>query len=121
MRKPSLMLVTRTARVGGAERMVLRLAETFEDDFAVSLAVVSRNGVETQASGLSRILFGRASIVHSHLFLPGLLIRLRRIWDGGFRWVHTVHYDAYESQKFSAIKRWIDHHLVFRAVDSWWP
>jgi len=113
------------ARRGGAERLVLRLLRSLQDDFDVALARV-RPLPESERTlrwegptvGLRELLFGRWEIIHTHLFLPGLLVAFRRLWDGSFRWVHTVHYDRYASLRFGRLKRWLDYRFVFPAADA---
>ncbi|MFW6200657.1 MAG: glycosyltransferase, partial [Gemmatimonadota bacterium] len=149
----SVLIVTLTRRLGGAERMIAQLLEGFRDRSRFTLGLATTDGQATgprsadartsgrtgghrkgtgrtregspgipwdgPTVGLREILFGRYDIIHSHLFLPGLLVRLRRIWDGSFRWVHTVHYGeaAYGSMSLGPLRRWIDRSLVFPHAD----
>lgn len=148
----SVLIVTLTRRLGGAERMIAQLLEGLRDSTRLTLGLVrsedprpgtgasgwnargengpgetsegragSGGGIPWRGPtvGLREILFGRFDIIHSHLFLPGLLIRMRRIWDGSFRWVHTVHYGeaTYGSMTLGRFRRWLDHRLVYPHAD----
>ena len=154
----SVLVVTLTRRLGGAERMIAQLLEGIRDPGRFTLGLVTADpdrehapapertgdrerprgperprapahpsgpgrpaGIpwEGPTVGLREILFGRYDVIHSHLFLPGLLVRLRRMWDGSFRWIHTVHYGeaAYGSMSLGSLRRWIDRSLVFPHAD----
>ena len=121
---PSVLLVTLTPRVAGAERVVMSLLEGLREGYSCHLGLLTsprehRAGLPWQGPvvRLRSILFGRFDLIHSHLFLPGLVIRIRRIWDKRFRWVHTVHYHDYRSLRLGFLKRWLDHSFVFPAPD----
>ncbi|NIP57488.1 MAG: glycosyltransferase, partial [Gemmatimonadetes bacterium] len=123
-RRPSLLQVCVWARTGGAERIVLRLLRSLDDAYRVALGLVRHLPPaertlqwEGRSVGLREVLFGRWDVVHTHLFLPGLLVRIRRIWDGSFRWVHTVHYQGYDHLSLGRLRRWLDHRFVFPHAD----
>lgn len=123
--RPSLLMALVEARKGGAERLVLQLQEGLAPGFRTVLGFVRSLpprertlGWDGPEVGLREILFGTWDIVHSHLFLPGLVVRIRRLWDRDFLWVHTVHYHDYSSFRLGSLKRWIDYRLVFPAVDA---
>ncbi len=123
--RPSLLMVTHWARKGGAERIVVQLLDGLADDYRVALGFVwpvpERDRTlrwPGREVGLREIFFGKWDLIHTHLFLPGLLVRLRRIWDGSFRWVHTVHYQGYDDLRLGALRRWIDLTFVFPGVDA---
>lgn len=151
----SVLVVTLTRRLGGAERMIAQLLRGFRDQSRYTLGLVTSDGdrdgggshregggsprgtdgADREAPapgarrpgipwngptvGLREILFGRYDVIHSHLFLPGLLVRLRRVWDGSFRWIHTVHYGeaAYGSMSLGRLRRWLDRAVVFPHAD----
>jgi glycosyltransferase involved in cell wall biosynthesis len=119
----SCLLVFRTSRIAGAERVGLDLAEGIKDKYRVEIGFLDRK-VSTRFKNYPTrnwrsILFGRYDLIHSHLFLPGLLIRLRRLLGGRrFRWVHTVHYCSYEGQNWGGLKRFLDMRFIFPAADS---
>jgi glycosyltransferase involved in cell wall biosynthesis len=116
----SCLLALRTARQAGAERIVLRLAKSLEKSYRIDLAALS-HAAESQRPkflGAFAIFFGRYDVIHSHLFLPGLLVRLRRLFDRSFRWVHTVHYCSYQGQRSGRIKRFLDDKLIFPSADA---
>lgn len=122
-RKPSLLIVTRTARVAGAERLIIQMLPGLMGRFDVKVCVLSGapSGGDDWPEPLAdarEALGGRYDLIHTHLFVPGLLVRIRRIWDGSFRWVHTVHYDSYPSLRMGALRRWIDRRFIFPAVDE---
>ncbi|HSR41532.1 MAG TPA: glycosyltransferase family 4 protein, partial [Longimicrobiales bacterium] len=123
--RPSLLQVCVWARLGGAERIALRLLRSLDDAYRVALGLVrplppARRTLawEGRSVGLREVLFGPWDVIHTHLFLPGLLIRLRRLWDGSFRWVHTVHYQGYEHLSLGRLRRWLDHRVVFPHADA---
>jgi len=121
----SLLFVLTHDRLGGAERIVLELAERSRADRQdVHLATLygSRQGPLARQFGkelsrLREVFFGTYTTIHTHLFLPGLLVSLRRLCDKSFRWVHTVHY-VHEGLRFSWFKEWVDTHLVFGRADT---
>lgn len=122
--RPSLLMVTVWARKGGAERLILDLLGRLDSEFRAALGFVRALperertlGWDGRTVGLREILFGSWDVIHTHLFLPGLLVRLRRIWDGSFRWVHTVHYEDYSTLRWGLLKRWLDRAFVFPAAD----
>ncbi len=120
----SLLVVTLTPEMAGAERIVLQLLARLDDAFLCSLGFLRRASPDTGTIpwmgtkvGLGHILFGSYDIIHSHLFLPGLVVRMRRLWSKRFRWVHTVHYHDYSSLRFGRLKRWLDRVFIFPAAD----
>ncbi len=122
-RKPSLLIVARTARVAGAERLILQMLPGLRERFDVSVCVLSGapsgGGEWPQTLADAReALGGSYDLIHTHLFLPGLLVRIRRIWDRSFRWVHTVHYDSYPALRWGSLRSWIDRRFIFPAVDE---
>lgn len=113
----SLLVFTRTTRLGGAERVVNRLRAYLQGaDLRVDFGCVSERTADTPL-GSTTALFGTYDLIHSHLFLPGLMIRVRRLFDRSFVWIHTVHYSDYESQHFPRLKRWLDFHFVYPEAD----
>jgi glycosyltransferase involved in cell wall biosynthesis len=44
-------------------------------------------------------------------------VRIRRLWDKRFRWVHSVHYHDYRSFRFGGLRRWLDTRFIFPAPD----
>ncbi|MFC1790947.1 glycosyltransferase family 4 protein [Gemmatimonadota bacterium] len=111
--------------MAGAERIIHQLLEGLQGQYTCHLGLLTSDPRPSgpmpwkgPVVGLRRILFGRYDLIHSHLFLPGLVVRLRRLWDKRFRWVHTVHYHDYESIRLGGLKRWLDHRWVFSAPDS---
>ena len=121
--EPSLLMVTRTARVAGAERLIIQMLPGLAGRFRVSVCVLSRAGSDRvewpePLADAREALTGRYDLIHTHLFLPGLLVRIRRFWDHSFRWVHTVHYDSYPALRLGALRRWIDRRLIFPAADE---
>ncbi len=113
-----------TTRVAGAERVVgdvRRFIESSEGgEFKVDLATLrdSAGIADQRRLGLATMLFGNYDVIHSHLFLPGLALRLRRLFDRRFVWVHTVHYVNYEGQTWPRLKRLLDRHFIFSAADQ---
>ena len=121
--KPSLLIVARTARVAGAERLIIQMLPGLMERFDVKVCVLSgapSDGDEwpQPLADAREALTGRYDLIHTHLFLPGLLVRIRRIWDGSFRWVHTVHYDSYPSMRLGVLRSWIDRRFIFPVVDE---
>ncbi len=57
-------------------------------------------------------------MVHTHLFLPGVIARARRSWDSSFRWVHSVHYHHYDGLSLPRLREWLDRRWVFPAADA---
>src|SRR5271163_4647819 len=100
-RVKTCLMVLRTCREAGAERIILELAKGLKKSYRVEFAALSHRSEssEREIFGILRIIFGRYDLIHSHLFLPGVLIRLRRTFDRSFHWVHTVHYCSYDGQK----------------------
>ncbi len=122
-RRPSLLIVARTARVAGAERLIIQMIPGLMERFDVRVCVLSgapSDGDEwpVPLADAREALGGRYDLIHTHLFLPGLLVRIRRLWDGSFRWVHTVHYYSHRSLRMGTLRGWIDRHLIFPAVDE---
>lgn len=124
-----LLLAIHTTRVAGAERIVGEifdfLTRTELENFDVSLAALrhqreDKKGARPSATklGLFAILFGRFDVIHSHLFLPGLVLRIRRIFDRKMIWIHTIHYEGYTGQRFAFLKRFLDRHFIFSAADQ---
>jgi glycosyltransferase involved in cell wall biosynthesis len=110
--------------VAGAETIALKAARALQGEFRVTLATL--RSPEAIAEGLGwdgptgeirDLLFGCYQVLHTHLFLPGLLARLRRLWDPRIRWIHTVHYHDYQTVRFGRLKRWLDHRFVFPDAD----
>lgn len=110
-----LLMALSTSRRGGAERIVHDLARKFSNDHAVDIAYLKDR--PAGAPGWFSLLFGKYDVVHSHLFMPGLVARVRRIWDARFVWIHTVHYADYVGQRGGRTKRFIDH-WIFSAPDA---
>jgi glycosyltransferase involved in cell wall biosynthesis len=107
----SCLLFTRTKKVAGAEKVV---AEIFK---GLSGSNLNLNLATIDSPQLFVALFGRFDLIHSHLFLPGLFIRVRRIFNSNFIWVHTVHYGGYNSQKAASFKKFIDQTFIFPKAD----
>ncbi len=121
--KPSLLIVTRTARVAGAERLIIQMLPGLMRRFDVSVCVLAGapsdgNEWPQPLADAREALTGRYDLIHTHLFLPGFLVRIRRIWDSSFRWVHTVHYDSYPALRLGGLRRLIDHRFIFPAADE---
>lgn len=121
----SILLVIDTSFFGGAERMVMQLISGLSREFDVDLGFVRganeasrHHSYDVPIRELRDVLFGSYDIIHTHLFLPGLVARLRRVWDARFRWVHTVHYQDYTAQSFPTLRRVLDQHFVFPRADS---
>lgn len=117
------LIVAKTGQIAGAERIVLSLARDLKKHYQVHLALtsLSANGPLTKnihTVSFWQIFFGRYTVVHTHLFLPGLAVALRRSFDQSFKWVHTLHYCHYETQKFGRLKSWLDHRFVFKRADA---
>ena len=106
------LLVTRTRKVGGAEKLVHELHQCkYGPEFKTEM-------VALDSSEAFRALLGRYDLIHSHLFLPGLMIRLRRLIDSNFVWIHSVHYGSYKFQKGGLFKKWLDRHFIFPGADE---
>ncbi len=111
--------------MAGAERVVVEIVKSLKESSSHShvIEVASLSGREpplpiaVRQRGLFAILFGRYDVIHSHLFLPGLVVRLRRIFDKTFVWIHTVHYCSYQGQKWPLVKRILDEHCIFPTAD----
>lgn len=119
-----LLLATRVGEVGGAEQVVLTLREGLAGEARVQVTTTPlpwEDGGPLPGPGsradLRELLAGSHRILHTHLFLPGLLARLRRIWDPDIRWVHTVHYHGYEGLSFPRLRAFLDRRLVFPTTD----
>lgn len=105
------LLFTRTSEVAGAEKMVREIFNGVDKtEIAMKMAYLNKSSVLSA-------LFGRYDIIHSHLFLPGLVIRIRRIFDSSFIWVHTVHYDSYKQQTWASLKKYLDENFIFPDAD----
>ena len=118
------MIATRTGSVGGAERLIQQMVPAVAREHQVTVATArmpweSDEALPTQARAgdLRDLLAGPCDVLHTHLFLPGILARIRRVFNPHFRWVHTVHYDGYDGLSFPGWRRWIDHSWVFPATD----
>jgi glycosyltransferase involved in cell wall biosynthesis len=121
-----LLIVTTHEQLGGAERLLLSLYRSATATFPsamIEIATLYGNkdrGLGAEAGirlrGIRDILFGDYDIIHTHLFLPALLVRLRRLlgWNG--QWIHTAHF-LYESLAHPRLPRWLDRHVVFPAID----
>ncbi len=119
-----ILIATREGAVGGAERLIQQMVPAIAAHHEVTVATArmpweADNSLYTGAhSGdLHDLLAGPCDVLHTHLFLPGILARFRRVFDSGFRWVHTVHYDGYDGLSFPKLRRWIDNRWVFPATD----
>ena len=114
----------RTATVGGAERLVLEELEHLTSLFDVRVCILGRSAGPRSSFGPSRLiglreaLLGRFDLIHTHLWLPGLIARLRRIWNPRTRWIHTVHYHDYRPLTLGRIRRWLDHHWIYPSADA---
>lgn len=121
---PRVLVATRVGTIAGAERLILQLNPALESDFQIMTATASSPWRDDPPlvprdgdSGLHQLLAGRFDLIHTHLFIPGLLARLRRSVNPGFRWVHTVHYHHYRGLSFPRLRRWLDHRWIFPGTD----
>jgi len=112
----------RTTRLAGAERLVVEIAKALQKHYRVEIAALDKKGdplpIQVRQRGIFAILFGKYELIHSHLFLPGLLVRVRRIFDTRFVWIHTVHYCSYQGQKWGRVKKILDHRFIFPKADN---
>lgn len=110
--------------MAGAERLVLEEFSHLSEEFRLNVTVLESS--DSASSDLVRIartdprelLSGCHDVVHTHLFLPGLIARARRSWDSSFRWVHSLHYHHYEGLSFPRMREWLDRKWVFPAADA---
>jgi L-malate glycosyltransferase len=122
-RLPSVLIALRVSMVAGAERLVLEEVPGLSKDFAVDLTVLTVPGDGGRRLGhlplvdVRELGWGGHDLIHTHLFLPGFLVRLRRMWGGSFRWVHSVHYCRYDTLSFPWLRRHLDA-WVFREADK---
>lgn len=121
---PTILAVGLSPHVAGAERIMLHLFRGLKDEFSWQLGFLRLDpealldsGWSGPAVGLRGILFGKADLIHTHLFLPGLVVRVRRLWDRRFRWIHTVHYHRHSPTRWARVKTWLDKRFIFPAVD----
>src|SRR5437868_1866940 len=124
MRK--ILIATFSGHMGGAEKLILQLGQvTPSVSHEMSLGLLNtkyRGGLgslwQGPVVGIREILWGRYDVIHSHLFLPGLLIRVRRLWDSDFKWIHTVHYADYRGLRFARVKNFLDRNFIFPESDA---
>ncbi len=109
--------------MGGAETVIQNLMEKSAMKFECKLAL-PRIFIKVQCTywngptlGLLGLLREDVDVIHSHLFWGGFFVRIRRLWDRNFTWVHTIHYDDYGSLRFGRIKRYLDHHWIYPRAD----
>lgn len=122
-RPPHLLVALREGRVGGAERLVLESLPTLRDAFEVSITTTPLPG--ERAPPLTpddlrsplRLVLGRADVVYTHLFLPGLLARIGRALGSRARWVHALHFDDYSALPLGGMRAWLDRRWVHPAAD----
>lgn len=112
----SVLMVTATARTAGAERVQDSIAAGVTDEFKVVRAPL-RGGRADQPRWRD-ILFGSFDLIHSHLFLPGLLCGVRRLWDRRTVWIHTFHYADYAGQSWPGLRRQLDRWWVMARADA---
>ena len=110
--------------LAGAEGVAVAVARALAREFRVGVATLRRAerirtglGWRGRTGDLRDLLFGEWDVLHTHLFLPGLAARLRRLWDPHVRWVHTVHYHDYGTVRLGRLKRWLDRTFVFPDAD----
>ena len=119
----TLLTVTVSPRKAGAERLIADIEQAVSSDFNFKLGLVRslhRRPVDytsLMAFGLWGCLFEPAQIIHTHLWLSGLTIRIRKIWDPNFKWIHTIH-SQYHNLRFSFFRQWIDRTWIFPKVDA---
>ena len=119
----SCLIATHTTQMAGAERVIAAILDEADrtgvksDLATLKHPSIGRLGKGRHVKGVLKILFGRYDVFHSHLFLPGVLLRLRRVYDRDMNWIHTVHYASYEGQSWQGLKNWLDRRFVFPAVD----
>lgn len=108
----------------GAEAIALKVAHVLSTQYSITVASLRSAqeiprglGWRGPTGDLRDLLFGRYRLLHTHLFLPGLAARLRRLWDPHIRWVHTVHYHGYQTVRWGRIKRWLDTRFIFPDAD----
>ena len=112
------LILTRTTKTAGAEKIVDLIAEgVSKQNYLVTLSALHNAQNKLVYENLASIFFKKYNLIHSHLFLPGLLIRLRRIFDSHFVWIHTVHYGSYEYQAWAKTKRFLDYFIFSKADD----
>ncbi len=112
------LIIGRSRQIGGAEKTIHILAGNLKSSsWHITTEYVSDREMRFSFLNLGRIFFTRYDLIHSHLFIPGFFISLKRFFDRRFVWVHTAHYGGYSGQKFSYIKRLVDRYLVFRRAD----
>ena len=118
------LLIGRSNAIGGSEKAINTLKDHLTStEWKIETTCIAHSSEGSRILGgknllrLSRIFFTRYNLIHSHLFIPGIFIFLKRVFDSSFVWIHTVHYGGYEGQSFSSLKRLIDKYLVFRFAD----
>ena len=116
------LVVFRTPRIAGAERIGLQIARSLKPNYDITIGVTVNDHPHQLASefpirGIFSILFGKFDIIHTHLFFPGVLVRIRRLFGRGFHWIHTVHYCSYGGQRGRRIKKFLDEKWVFPKAD----
>jgi L-malate glycosyltransferase len=120
---PTVLIALRTSAVGGAERLVVEEFRGLSEEFNVRVTVLSlADQCVPRLRGIPlvdarELLVGRYTLIHTHLFLPGFVARVRRIWDHSFRWIHSVHYHNYEGQSLPRLREWVDR-WVFGGADK---
>ncbi|MDT8370356.1 MAG: glycosyltransferase family 4 protein, partial [Longimicrobiales bacterium] len=120
---PHLLIAVREGRVGGAERLVLESLPTLEAAFQARLTTTplpweSRSPLTREdACDARAVLTGRTEVLYTHLFVPGLLARLARLFGSRARWVHAAHFDDYAALRLGRVREWIDRRWVFPAAD----
>lgn len=114
------LIFTRTTTLGGAEKIILELLNGIRgNDLELHVAAVDTRGNQLgDYLSTRQAMRGSFDLIHTHLFLPGLLIRLRRLYDSSFVWVHTVHYEAYDGQRWARVKRFLDYKFIFPSTDQ---
>lgn len=122
--KKQIWLFTHSNAVGGAEKCIdsiYNYISGYVNDYDIRIAVLKTYSDEKaylkNVVPWWKFLFLKKDVIHSHLFWPGVFVRILKIFSWKSNWIHTVHYAGYEGQNFQNFKKFLDNKFIFPKVN----
>jgi glycosyltransferase involved in cell wall biosynthesis len=124
-KRQRVLVFTASSVVAGAEKIICDIIYGLKAEYEFSISTVynkpTRNDIFEQSgqpkASIRSIFFGNYKIIHTHLFLPALIIRTIRLFTKNFSWVHTVHYESYKGLRFGQFRKFLDHNFIYPDAD----